>query len=147
MSPSRRTQLILDGTYFAIEADGVLADCGGWSRRATLFGGDHCKAQADALLKPAHDPARIRAFFVHPQYARQGLGRKLLDASTHAAHADGFTALELMATLPGEPLCRALGFVELDRIMLTFGDELHVPVLRMHRSIEHPDIDGAANPL
>jgi len=130
------TQLILDGTYFVIEANGLLAACGGWSRRATLFGGDQYKTHADALLNPAHDAARIRACFVHPQYARQGLGRKLLDASTHAAHADGFTALELVATLPGEPLYRALGFVELERIMLTFGNELHVPLLRMHRSID-----------
>ena len=127
------TQLILDGTYFVIESDGVLAACGGWSRRSTLFGGDQFKAQADALLDPAHDAARIRAFFVHPQFARQGLGRRLLEASRSAARAEGFTALELVATLPGEPLYRAFGFKVLERFDLEFGNDLRVPVLRMRQ--------------
>ncbi|MCC6243226.1 MAG: GNAT family N-acetyltransferase [Gemmatimonadaceae bacterium] len=97
------TQLIVDGTYFVIECDGTIAACGGWSRRSTLFGGDQYKAEADALLEPAHDAARIRAFFVHPDFARRGLGRMLLDASLNAARAEGFTALELVATMPAEP--------------------------------------------
>jgi len=129
------TQLILDGTYFVIESDGVLAACGGWSRRSTLFGGDQFKAQADALLDPAHDAARIRAFFVHPQFARQGLGRMLLEASMSAARAEGFTALELVATLPGEPLYRTFGFKVLERFDLEFGNDLRVPVLRMRQEL------------
>jgi GNAT superfamily N-acetyltransferase len=130
------SQLIADGTYFVIESDGQLAACGGWSRRSTLFGGDQYKAEADALLDPAHDAARIRAFFVHPDYARQGLGRMLLEASTSAARAEGFTALELVATMPGEPLYRAYGFQELERIELAFGQDIRVPVLRMRRAID-----------
>ncbi len=129
------SQLIDDGTYFVIEVDGRLAACGGWSRRSTLFGGDQFKAQADALLDPTRDAARIRAFFVHPDFARQGLGRMLLEASLSAARAEGFTALELMATLPGEPLYRSFGFEALERIELPFGPDIRVAMLRMHRDI------------
>jgi GNAT superfamily N-acetyltransferase len=132
------SQLIADGTYFVIEADGRLAACGGWSRRSTLFGGDQFKAQADALLDPARDAARIRAFFVHPDFARQGLGRMLLEASMNAARDEGFTALELMATLPGEPLYRAFGFEALERRELPFGPDIRVAMLRMRRAIDAP---------
>jgi len=130
------TQLISDGTYFVVEQDGVIAACGGWSRRSTLFGGDQFKAHADALLDPARDAARIRAFFVHPDFARQGLGRLLLDTSLNAARAEGFTALELMATLPGEPLYRAFGFEALERVELPFGPQILVGMVRMRRAIE-----------
>ncbi len=132
------SQLIADGTYFVIESDGRLAACGGWSRRSTLFGGDQFKAQADALLDPARDAARIRAFFVHPDFARQGLGRMLLEASMNAARVEGFTALELMATLPGEPLYRAFGFEALERRELPFGPDIRVAMLRMRRAIGEP---------
>lgn len=132
------SQLIADGTYFVIEADGRLAACGGWSRRSTLFGGDQFKAQADALLDPARDAARIRAFFVHPDFARRGLGRMLLEASMNAARDEGFTALELMATLPGEPLYRAFGFEALERRELPFGPDIRVAMLRMRRAIDAP---------
>lgn len=137
------TQLIVDGTYFVIEQDNIIAACGGWSRRSTLFGGDQYKAEADALLDPAHDAARIRAFFVHPNFARRGLGRMLLDASMTAASDEGFTALELVATLPGEPLYRAYGFTVIEPIDLPFGPTLRVPVLRMRRTIESQSPEAA----
>jgi GNAT superfamily N-acetyltransferase len=104
------SQLVADGTYYVIERDGALVACGGWSKRATLFGGDQAKAEADPLLDPRVDAARIRAFFVHPGAARQGLGRQLLTHCVAAARAAGFASLSLMATLPGERLYRALGF-------------------------------------
>lgn len=104
------SQLIADGTYYLIEHGGAIRACGGWSRRQTLFGGDQSKLAADPLLDPQLDAARIRAFFVHPAAARQGLGRRLLEHCAEAARQAGFARLELMATLPGERLYRALGF-------------------------------------
>ncbi|MDG3443284.1 GNAT family N-acetyltransferase [Nitrospirillum amazonense] len=105
------SDLIHDQTYFvAEEADGLFVGCGGWSRRMTLFGGDARPDRSPQMLDPARDPARIRAFFVHPQRARQGIGRALLEACEAEARAAGFQALELMGTLPGVPLYRALGF-------------------------------------
>ena len=110
------TQLVDDGTYYLIEAAGELAAAGGWSWRRTLFGGDQMKAGADPPLDPAVDAARIRAFFVHPAHARRGYGRQLFEHCRRAAEAAGFARLELLATLPGEPLYRALGFSELERL-------------------------------
>lgn len=94
------TQLITDGTYFAVEEDGVIIACGGWSKRNTLFGGDQFKTVADPLLDPEKDAARIRAFFVHPDKARQGVGRMLINACEHAALNNGFSKMEMGATLP-----------------------------------------------
>ncbi|MEA1673956.1 GNAT family N-acetyltransferase [Nitrospirillum sp. BR 11163] len=105
------SDLIRDQTYFvAEEANGLFVGCGGWSRRMTLFGGDARPDRSPQMLDPARDPARIRAFFVHPERARQGIGRALLQACETEARAAGFQALELMGTLPGVPLYRALGF-------------------------------------
>jgi len=130
------TQLLRDGTYYVIEtASAGLAAAGGWSRRRTLYGGDRMKPADDPLLDPAREPARIRAFFVHPHWARRGLGRRLYDHCEAAARAAGFRRLALVATLPGEPLYRALGF-ELDqRFTLTLPDGIEVPVARMSRPI------------
>jgi GNAT superfamily N-acetyltransferase len=129
------TQLIADQTYYVIEENRRLVACGGWSRRATLFGGDHTKHGEDALLDPASDPARIRAFFVEPAMARRGYGRRLLDACISAARAAGFRALELVATLPGEPLYRSAGFVVTERFELTLPGDVRVPVVRMRMDI------------
>src|ERR1700761_9476891 len=98
------TQLILDGTYFIIEEDGAIAGCGGWSRRATLFGGDHSAGRDAALLDPAKDAARVRAMYTSPTFARRGVGRLILSLCEAAAKAEGFTRVELAATLAGEPL-------------------------------------------
>jgi GNAT superfamily N-acetyltransferase len=126
------TQLIADGTYYVIEGpDGELLAAGGWSQRRTLYGGDQMKGAEDPLLDPATDPARIRAFFVHPTAARRGLGRALFEqCATDAARA-GFRALELVATLPGEPLYRALGFIELERTVAQLPDGEELPVVHM----------------
>jgi GNAT superfamily N-acetyltransferase len=102
--------LVADGTYLVAERDGALAGCGGWSRRRTLFGGDRFAARDDAVLDPAIDAARIRAFFVDPDHARVGIGRAILDRCEAEARAAGFRAAELMATLSGEPFYRAAGY-------------------------------------
>jgi GNAT superfamily N-acetyltransferase len=102
--------LIADGTYFVVSVAGDYAACGGWSRRRTLFGGDQASGRSAALLDPATDAAKIRAFFVDPAFARRGIGRLLMRAAEQAAQAEGFGTLELMATLPGVPLYQAMGF-------------------------------------
>ena len=129
------TQLIADGTYFVAEAAGRVIGCGGWSRRQTLYGGDQMKGEADPLLDPAADAARIRAFFVHPEWARRGVGSRMLEACASAARAAGFTRLELVATLPGEPLYRALGFAARERYEVPLQGGLGLPVVRMVRAV------------
>jgi GNAT superfamily N-acetyltransferase len=129
------SQLIADGTYFAVEVGGALAACGGWSRRKTLFGGDQTKGSEDPLLDPRTDAARIRAFFVHPAFARRGLGSLLMNACMDAARAAGFTRLALVATLPGEPLYRAFGFAERERFDAPLADGTFLPVVAMEREL------------
>jgi GNAT superfamily N-acetyltransferase len=125
------TQLIEDQTYFLIEVEGEIVACGGWSKRATLFGGDQAKTGADPLLDPSVEPARIRAFFVDPRMARRGLGRQLIARCITAARVAGFKSLELVSTLPGEPLYLASGFAVTERFDLTLPEGVHVPVARM----------------
>lgn len=129
------TQLVTDQTYFVVEDGGEMVACGGWSRRATLFGADRMKQEADPLLDPATEPARIRAFFVDPSAARRGYGKLLLTWCTEAAAAGGFTALELAATLPGVPLYLACGFAEAERLELDLPGPVRVPLIRMHKEI------------
>lgn len=129
------SQLIEDGTYFVMERGAPLVACGGWSRRKTLFGGDQAKAGPDDLLVPSLEPARIRAFFVDPASAKQGLGRRLLLASLEAARKAGFSELELVATLPGEPFYSALGFEAVAREEIDLPGGITVPVTRMRRRI------------
>ncbi|WP_375393647.1 GNAT family N-acetyltransferase [uncultured Sphingomonas sp.] len=125
------SELVADGSYLVVEADGRVAGCGGWSRRPTLFGGDRYSARStgalDPALDPARDAARIRAFFVSPDHARRGAGTMLLAACEDAARAHGFRRAALMATLPGIPFYRALGYVagapvtlDLDGTMVEF---------------------------
>jgi GNAT superfamily N-acetyltransferase len=125
------SQLIADRTYFVIEDDAHLGACGGWSKRRTLFGGDQAKAAPDPLLDPTREPARIRAFFVDPRMTRRGLGRHLMNACTSAARAAGFTALELVSTLPGEPLYVASGFSVIERFDLVLPGNILLPVTKM----------------
>jgi len=129
------TQLIADGTYYVIESDGTLAACGGWSGRRTLFGGDQMKPAEDARLDPVTEPARIRAFFVHPRYARRGLARRLYEHSAEQARAAGFQSLELAATLPGVPLYAALGFSGDERITVAMPGGLTLICVRMGRRL------------
>ena len=128
------TQLIADRTYFVVEADGQIAGCGGWSRRATLYGGDHSASLRDsALLDPAHDAARIRAMYTDPDFIRRGIGRRVLSLCEAAAREAGFGRAEMMATLAGEPLYRACGYLPIERIE-TPG-EVPVPMLRMGKNL------------
>ncbi|AWM39197.1 Acetyltransferase (GNAT) family protein [Gemmata obscuriglobus] len=130
------TRLIADGTYYVIEGDaGELAAAGGWSHRRTLYGGDQAKGADDSLLDPAVDPARIRAFFVHPSWARRGLARCLFEQCRAAAVAAGFRTLELMATLPGVPLYRALGFTAAEPTVTELPDGEVLPMVRMSRPL------------
>jgi GNAT superfamily N-acetyltransferase len=129
------SQLIADQTYFAIEQSGEIVACGGWSKRRTLFGGDRTKTGPDPLLDPATEPARIRAFFVEPRMARRGLGRRLMEHCTREAQAEGFLALELASTMPGEPLYLASGFEIVERFDLTLPGDVRVPLSRMRKSL------------
>jgi GNAT superfamily N-acetyltransferase len=131
-------QLIDDRTYLVAERDGRLVGAGGWSRRRTLFGGDRMKEGEDPLLDPKVEPARIRAFFVDPTLARQGVGRRLFDECRSAAAAAGFRTLALVATLPGEPLYQALGFTVTERFQLRLPDGVEIPVARMSRNAGEP---------
>jgi len=127
------TQLIADQTYFVIEREHQIVACGGWSMRRTLFGGDRAKAGPDPLLDPATEPARIRAFFVAPDMARRGLGTLLMKQCVMEAGAAGFRTLELVSTLPGEPLYLASAFTVVERFELELPHAVRVPVSRMRR--------------
>jgi GNAT superfamily N-acetyltransferase len=126
------TRLISDGTYYIAELDGQLAGSGGWSKRLTLFGGDRTKsAEPDRLLDPRTEAARIRAFYVHPQAARRGIATAILQACESAARDAGFRKIELVATLPGEPLYLARGYVKVEPMQLPIPDGEPLPALRM----------------
>jgi GNAT superfamily N-acetyltransferase len=128
------TQLIDDGTYFVVEIDGMLAGCGGWSRRATLYGGDASQGRSTALLDPTRDAARIRAMYTHPRHARKGVGRLILRLCEDAARSGGFRSVELMATLAGEPLYLACGYEPCQRLTDDRGG-VPVPLVRMRKSV------------
>lgn len=127
-------QLIADRTYFLVEADGRVAGCGGWSRRATLYGGDHTPGRDAALLDPNTEAARVRAMYTHPDFARRGVGRLILQLCEAAAAAEGFGRLELMGTLSGVPLYESYGFAPIERIEDARGGA-PVPLVRMAKAI------------
>ena len=134
------TQLIADGTYFVAEApsEGTKAEivgCGGWSRRRTLLGGDQWSAREDDLLDPSLDAAKIRAFFIRPEWARRGVGTMILDACEAAAKASGFTHLEMGATLSGVPFYRAKGYIALERLDAPLAEGESLPIVRMVKEI------------
>ena len=130
------TQLIADRTYFAVEdADGLLIACGGWSRRKTLFGADRRPDRDESLLDPKTDAAKIRAFFVHPEWARRGIGSRILELCEEAARAEGFTCFEMGATLTGVPLYRRWGYAELERIELPLANGASLPIVRMTKAV------------
>jgi gamma-glutamylcyclotransferase (GGCT)/AIG2-like uncharacterized protein YtfP/GNAT superfamily N-acetyltransferase len=138
------TRLVDDGTYFVVEDDGALAGCGGWSRRATLFGGDHTSGRDDALLDPERDPARVRAMYTHPDHVRRGVGRLVLTLCEQAAAAEGFRRLELMATIAGEPLYSAFGFRAVEHLDDT-STGTPIPLVKMAKPIDDALI-GATRP-
>lgn len=134
------TQLILDQTYFVAEIEGRIVGCGGWSKRKTLFGGDQAKDQtnlnrADALLVPGKDPARLRAFYVHPRWSRKGIGKLITQACEAAALKAGFTRAELIATLPGQPLYAANGYEVVSPFEIPLPDHQSLPALRMAKNL------------
>lgn len=135
-------ELVRDGTCLVVEEAGRIIGCGAWSRRRSLFGGDAGRAAEDAPLDPAREPARIRAFFVHPGWARRGVGRSLLAACETAAVATGFRRAELVATLAGEPLYAAGGYAVVERFEIPLRDGLTLPVVRMAKGLAQPPSFG-----
>jgi GNAT superfamily N-acetyltransferase len=133
------TQLIDDGTYFVAAQGPIIVGCGGWSRRKTLFGADRGHtSDAESALDPALDPARIRAFFVHPAWARRGIGAALMRHCERAATDAGFKTMELVATLAGQPLYAAFGFASVEHFEIPLGRTLTMPVVRMSKHIAAP---------
>ena len=131
------TQLIADGTYFAIVDGGELVGCGGWSKRATLYGGNHSAAlRDDRLLDPATEPARIRAMYTDPAQVRRGIGRLILALCEAAARSAGFRRLELMATAAGEPLYRACGYHVIERVERMSSEGIAVPGAIMGKQLD-----------
>ena len=128
------TRLVADGTYFVAAIEGVTVGCGGWSKRNTLYGGDQHKQDADPLLDPTVDAARIRAFFVHPDHARKGVGTHIMNVCETAAKAHGFTAFELGATLPGVPLYKTMGYIEVNRADAHLPDGVVLDIIKMRKS-------------
>lgn len=129
------TQLIADGTYFVVEDGEAIAGCGGWSRRATLFGGDHSAGRDAALLDPAKDAARVRAMYTHPDHTRKGVGRMILDACEAAARAEGFSRAEMAATMGGVPLYRACGYHDIEPFEAETSSGYRVPLIRMGKAL------------
>ena len=127
-------QLIEDGTYFVVEADGALAGCGGWSFRSTLYGGDATPGRNAQRLDPARDPARVRAMYTAPACTRRGVGRTLLGLCEAAARDAGYHHAELMATLAGEPLYRACGYAVVEPVEDRRG-AVPVPLIRMRKAL------------
>jgi len=127
------TQLVIDGTYYVAEIDGIIVGCGGWSKRNTLYGGDQHKEIEDPLLDPEYDAARIRAFFVHPDYARKGVGSYIMNVCETAAQNNGFKSLQLGATLPGVPLYEAMGYKAMENIDQPMPDGVILPLVKMFK--------------
>ncbi|WKN42389.1 GNAT family N-acetyltransferase [Tunicatimonas pelagia] len=130
------TRIVLDGTYYAVEEAGKVVACGGWSRRKTPFGGDQASDQLNFELRnPAVDPAVIRAFYVHPDWARQGIARQLLHHCETQALRDGFNWFELTATLSGFPFYSRYGYHETGKVAMTLPDSVTIPGMKM---VKHP---------
>jgi GNAT superfamily N-acetyltransferase len=142
------SQLIADGTYLVAEitqsgAAAQIVACGGWSKRKTLYGGDQFARREDSLLDPAHDAAKIRAFFVHPQWARRGIGTLILEACEAAAIAAGFARIEMGATLSGVAFYRAKGYVEVESQSAPLGNGEALPIVKMTKAAKKSaGIDG-----
>jgi len=129
-------QIIRDGTYFVTERDAEIVGCGGWSRRRSLYGGDRGRAAEDGLLDPQRDAARVRAFFVHPAWARRGIGRSIMFACEQAIVRAGFRTVDIVATLAGEPLYATFGYSVVERYEIPMAGDLSLPVVRMTKRME-----------
>jgi N-acetylglutamate synthase-like GNAT family acetyltransferase len=135
------SQLIADGTYFVAEIQATenaeIVACGGWSMRKTLYGGDQYAGREDSLLDPQRDAAKIRAFFVHPEWVRRGIGSMILEACEAAATAVGFTRLEMGATLSGVAFYRARGYVEIENQEVRLGNGDSLPIVKMAKEVRN----------
>lgn len=129
------TDLILDGTYFVAEAAGSLVGCGGWSKRRNLFGGDRFQNREAGELDPTREPAKIRAFFVHPDWARKGIAKSILSLCESEARAYGFRSAELMATLPGVRLYAACGYERGEPVMHVMESGIKLPLMPMRKAL------------
>ena len=127
------TQLISDQTFYVVGTGSAIVGCGGWSKRTTLFGSDHRSGREDDLLDPAHDNARIRAFFVHPDWARRGIGSMILDTCERAAMDAGFRGFELGATLTGERLYSVRGYRPVEHVEVPLANGASLPIIRMEK--------------
>ncbi len=127
--------LLADGTYFALEANGELVACGGWSRRDRLYTGSGASEDDGRLLDPANEPAKVRAMFVRADWTRHGLGRRIIEECERAARADGFRRLSLLATLPGVPLYAACGFEPVEEVEIALEDGVSIACLAMEKQI------------
>ena len=127
-------QLIRDGTYFVVEARGQIVGCGGWSKRSSLFGSDHGRVETDGELDPQRDAARIRAFFVHPVWARRGIGRSIMVACERAIVEAGFHRVDIVATLIGEALYISFGYGVVERFDIPMARGLTLPAVRLTKS-------------
>ena len=127
-------QLIADGTYFCVEEEGQLVGCGGWSRRATLYGGNHSAGRDPRLLDPATERARIRAMYTHPDHTRKGIGLLILETAEEAARKEGFRELEMAATMSGKPLYQACGY-EVESEWFDENGAVPVPLSTMWKRI------------
>lgn len=134
------TQLVTDGTYLVVEHAMRIVGCGGWSRRGTLYGGDHSAGLRDpALLDPSRDAAKVRAMYTHPDFTRQGIGRLVLTTCENAAAAEGFTSVELMATLSGQPLYTACGYHGVETTQAVVNG-IGIPLVRMRKDLPATDL-------
>jgi N-acetylglutamate synthase-like GNAT family acetyltransferase len=130
------TQLIADGTYLVAETESEIVACGGWSKRKTLYGGDQFESREDTLLDPARDAAKIRAFFVHPAWARKGIGATILKACEEAAKSAGFKRLEMGATLSGIPFYKAKGYTAVENLEVPLGNGESLPIVKMAKEFK-----------
>lgn len=130
------TELINDGTYFVVESAGQIAGCGGWSRRQTLYGSsNYADSRNSEMLDPALDAAKIRAFFIHPDWARKGVGTLILDTCESEAAAEGFKSAEMMSTLPGVPLYSARGYTGDERVPISVGEGVEIECVKMRKEL------------
>lgn len=130
------TDLIEDGTYFVAESDGRLAGCGGWSKRKTLYGASgYTDSRDPAMLEPGEDAAKIRAFFVHPDFSRKGIGSAILNACEVEAREHGFRSAEMMSTLPGVPLYSAHGYHGDERVQILVGEGVSIDCIKMKKEL------------
>jgi GNAT superfamily N-acetyltransferase len=145
------SQLIADGTYLVAEVsnsqnqdsqnhdshnESEIVACGGWSKHKTLYGGDQFAVREDSLLDPARDAAKIRAFFVHPRWARRGIGSMILEACENAAREAGFTRLEMGATLSGVAFYQAKGYAALEHLEAPLGNGETLAIVRMAKQFK-----------